>query len=605
MPDHRSLAEAQEDALRRLTSSDAVGQLRRREGTMARLGSEGAALKLDWVEAIPWLLAHPEALAAIEAEAAVLVERGIRNIVWSGMGGSVLTVQVLWALGFCDGPPAIYPLDSTDPDALNALLRALLARTAPGQPASALGERPDVRRALLDDTLMIAVAMGMTSEEPISHLAWFCDALTEAGLSLPEHVRAMSLPDSYLDTFARERDIPRLALQLDGGSGTGGRMSAPGTRVFLLPVALWLAAQRAPHGALALLLARAWTDYDLDSAQRDPASHPYVRLAAALSAASVNGAVRLSITAPGLWGVVRDWAEQLFEESLGKGGKGVVIFAEEGQTTPAQPTPGEVWLRISTVTHEAEPPGVFTFSAPLLASAHGEERLAGLASLFLGLQLTTALYGYLQDIPFAGQPAVEDYKARARALRDGAGDPLPQVSDPLCVSDGPWSLYAPHELIANATERTPHAVALAALRRLPTLEPLPYLDLTINGELPPAMAVQLHERLRTLAPGRLGVPYKLRRAPAAYHSTEQSEMDGPPALVSVRVLATARATRASGSLTLIGDYSARFLAAQAVATWQAMTGVGRACLLLLYHGEPEAMYPALLSFLDALAADLI
>ena len=56
---------AAQEALARLAREDAIGQLWRREGAMARLGSEGETLKLDWVHAIPWLLAHPEALASV------------------------------------------------------------------------------------------------------------------------------------------------------------------------------------------------------------------------------------------------------------------------------------------------------------------------------------------------------------------------------------------------------------------------------------------------------------------------------------------------------------------------------------------------------------
>ena len=626
---------AAREALARLTREDAVGQLLRRDGAMARLGSEGDTLKLDWVTATPWLLAHPEALASVEAGARALLAAGTRHLIWAGMGGSVLTVRTLCGLGFGDGPPTIYPLDSTDPAALNAITRALARAKGLTLPAGAdLLTQPDLLRALLGDVALIAVAMGMTSEEPITHLEWFSEALAAAGLPLAEHCRAMSLPGSYLDTWASQRDIPRLPLQLDGGSGTGGRMSAPGTRVFLLPVALWLAARPSPPAPLPegeagtrlhSILRRAWDAYAFDEALAQPVDHRYVRLAAALSGASVHGAVRLTISAPGSWGLVRDWAEQLFEESLGKGGQGVVIFAEEGRTTsppsplsrersqterpaiaanPATGSPslegrgsgGEVWLRITGDVSAPETPGVFTLREPLIASADPAERLAGLASLMLGFQLTMALYGYLHDITFAGQPAVEDYKARARALRDAAADPLLGPTDANSLSAGPWTFYAALEIIAAAPEPTPSAALLATLTELPGLQPLPYLDVTINGEAGADALVGLHESLRTLAIGRLGVPYKLRRAPAAYHSTEQSEMDGPPALISLRALALRHEP------ALLGAYTPRFLRAQAVATWQAMLGVHRRCLLLTYDGGTTEMVAALAALLADVAA---
>ncbi len=637
-------ADPSQAALARLVASDALGQLWRREGEMARLGSEGDALKLDWVAAVPWLLAHPEALAEVERQARAMLVRGVRHVIWAGMGGSVLTVRTLHGLGYCDASPlTIHPLDSTDPAALNAIVRALAQAKGLSLPADGdLLAQPDLLRALLDDVALVAVAMGMTSEEPISHLAWLAAALGAADLPLPDHLIAMALPGSYLDTFAAERNIPRLPLQPDGGSGTGGRMSAPGTRVFLLPVALWLATsppsplsheERGSSGGLAEILRLAWASYGFDAALADPAGNRFVRLAAALAGASIRGAVRLTLTAPGKWNLARDWAEQLFEESLGKGGKGVMVFAEEGrklavETAPGWPAgrevrlrgldssggqselaqargsvdgTGEVWLRIvgqRTAADAADAPdaadaaGVITLREPLITSADSREQLAGLAALFLGLQLSMALYGYLHSIPYAGQPAVEDYKARARALRDSSANPLPARTAANSVSAGRWTLFAPAEMLTAASDRTPRAVLQAALRRLPALEPLPYLDITINGEAPVAALVRLHTSVRTLAVGRLGALYKLRRAPAAYHSTEQSEMDGPPALLSLRALALRHEP------SLLGDYTPRFLIAQAVATWQAMIGVGRACLLLLYDGDTAEMAEALAALLD-------
>ena len=605
----------QAEALVRIAREDGVGQLWRRTGEMARLGSEGDTLKLDWVGAIPWLLEHPDALATVEDEARALVARGVRYVIWAGMGGSVLTVRVLKGLGYGEGPLTIYPLDSTDPAALNDTVRALAAAKGLTLPSDGdLIARPDTLRALLGDVALVAVAMGMTSEEPISHIAWLAAALTAAGLPLPDHLRVMSLPDSFLDTYARERAIPRVPLQLDGGSGTGGRMSAPGTRVFLLPVALWLAANDARHGALADILRRAWAEYDIEAALAHPADHRFVRLAAALSAASADGAVRLYISAPGAWGLLRDWSEQLFEESLGKGGKGVLVFGD-GARISASMEPGSegaasngaVWLRITgeeTVDAQADPPDAFILREPLIASADARERLAGLASLFLGLQLTMALYGYLHGITFAGQPAVEDYKARARALRDAGADPVPVATTANSFSDSKLSALFTEQIIAAALEGGVHDVVEFTARGIATLKaaqvfrdaPMaPYLDLTINGEAASDTLAPLEASLRALAVERMSIPYKLRRAPAAYHSTEQSEMDGPPWLFSLRALAL------RNEPSLLGEYPPTFLRAQAVATWQAMIGVHRICLLLLYDGDTAEMVAALTHLLDEAA----
>src|SRR5258705_5092122 len=80
-----SLARPPTAALTRLAREDAVGQLRRREGRMLRLGSENGVPMLDWVDAVPRLLVEPTQLENVEQEAHRLIARGIRHTVWVGM----------------------------------------------------------------------------------------------------------------------------------------------------------------------------------------------------------------------------------------------------------------------------------------------------------------------------------------------------------------------------------------------------------------------------------------------------------------------------------------------------------------------------------------
>ncbi len=70
-----------------------------------------------------------------------------------------------------------------------------------------------------------------------------------------------------------------------------------------------------------------------------------------------------------------------------------------------------------------------------------------------------ALYGYLQRIQFAGQPAVENYKARARALRTQP-DPLaitaqwqPALHDGNDASHAPWDTLRANMPLATAFAR--------------------------------------------------------------------------------------------------------------------------------------------------------
>jgi glucose-6-phosphate isomerase len=594
--------------LQRLIAEDAVGQLRRRDGRMARLGSEDGTfkreLKLDWVEGIARLLDDPTMLEQVEAEARELRTRGIRHVIWAGMGGSVMTLRVLCDLGFGghSGEPgaiALYPLDSTDPVALNAVMRAIAAAKGLSLPRPIVAIERELLGVLLRDVLMIGVAMGMTSEEPITHLAWFTDLLQRAALPPAEHLLVMTFPGSFLDAFAREHQAPSRSIQLDGGMGASGRMSAPVTRVFLLPVALYLTQTASEPGQLRAVLRQAWALHDLDGAASRPAAHPFVRLAAALGTASAAGACRMLLALPDDWRALLPWVEQLMEESLGKGGKGIVVFDEQtlSETAPGAHSNGLLRVRVvPSVVAAATGEQGYVLAQPPLASGEPRARLAALAASFLGWQLVMALYGYLHDTPFAGQPAVEDYKARARALRTRYAEPLASVAGwQPAFRLGPLTLLAPTSA-ADATEpATAHPAAAFArvVRAALRAGGLRYLDVTVNGEAPPDVWSLLDARTRAIGNQRLGIPVKLRRAPAAYHSTEQSEMDGPPALVSLRLVAR------DAQPCLLGAYDNAFLHAQAVGTWQAMLDAGRPCCLLIVDGALADARESLAEFLAA------
>ncbi|MFL5667685.1 MAG: hypothetical protein ACJ8BW_41010, partial [Ktedonobacteraceae bacterium] len=324
---------ATRSALQHLIEDDAVGQLRRRDGLMATLGREDGALKLDWVEGVARLLADPAMLEEVEAEAQDIWQRGIRHMIWAGMGGSVIAVRVLCDLGFCSSRDheqvTIYPLDSTDPAALNAIVRKIAAAKNLTLPTGEEASNPTFLQTLLKDVMMVGVALGMTSEEPITHLEWFTNLLKQAGLRPAEHLLVMTLPDSYLDRFAHEQQAPSRPLQPDKGTGTGGRMSAPTTRVFLLPAALYLTHLSGGPGQLRSVLQQAWDEYNLELATSRPAEHPFVQLAATLSGASLDGACRMLLRMPEGWQALVSWLEQLMEESLGKGGKGIVVFDDQ------------------------------------------------------------------------------------------------------------------------------------------------------------------------------------------------------------------------------------------------------------------------------------
>ena len=293
----------------------------------------------------------------------------------------------------------------------------------------------------------------------------------------------MTLPGSYLDLFAREHLAPSIPLQLDWGTGTGGRMSAPTTRVFLLPAALVLTRLSDERGQLRAMLRQAWEIYNLDLAATQPADHPFVQLAAALSDASIDGVCRMLIKLPEQWQALVPWIEQLMEESLGKGGKGVIVFDDQSldEHAPAYRTSGTLRVQVASDDIEPQTANEFVLFQPSLVNLKPQDRLATLAASFLGWQLSMALFGYIHQITFAGQPAVENYKSRARALRN-TDDPLAVLLNwQTTIINGPLSLFVTHATDKKASPALIFAQALQQAAAGNEHVRLGYLDLTWNG----------------------------------------------------------------------------------------------------------------------------
>ncbi len=263
---------------------------------------------------------------------------------------------------------------------------------------------------------------------------------------------------------------------------------------------------------------------------------------------------------------------------------------------PGYSARGLLHVRMETdIAEREDEAGHFVLYQPLLASDEPRRRLIALTASFLEWQLSMALYGYLHRIRFAGQPAVENYKTRARSLRM-MNDPLQFVQGwKASVSSGTIMLYAPPEMRVQGDPASMYAAALRLALTAPNgqaISPasLSYLDFTINGEIAADVLKLIASHMYRIGNVLLGVPVKIRRAPAAYHSTEQSEMDGPPRLVSLRLL-----VRDSETM-LLGSYNDTFLRAQAVSTWQAMIEVGRTCLLMILESSRDALYESLERF---------
>ena len=527
-------------SLRVLAESGAAGQLLRRDGRMARLCTSQGAVRMDWADAAGQPPEDGSYLAGIEQLAAGWRRRGVRHVIWSAMGGAGVPASVLVGLGLTANGAAsvtVHLLDSTDPAAADRVLRVL---------ARGKGLPPDLRtlspahvRELLADVVLVAVSLGLTTEEPASHLAWFTGLLDAVGLPTDQHALALTIPGSRLEEAARACGAGCHPASPGDGHGYPGRMSAPCTATFLLPLAL-------SGASLRPVLSAARAAHDLTAIAADPGRSPYMRLAAMLGDLSHRGCCRLMLSLPAGEKPLHPWAEMLLEQTTGKDGRGVVVFSRQALNPDAAGFTGKGLARLTAGRGDGPP--------ALRAGGSHAARCAAVAAAMLGWQLTAAMLGWLNETNIVNEPAVEAYKTRSRALRASPGL-LAAELDPAAAAQNVE--HAADTLAARARERR-----------------LSYLDVTVSGEMPAAARQRARALLRHLGNSLLGVPVKLRTAPAAYHISEQAQVDGPPGVASVRIAALDR------SPARLGDYTPHYLWAQAVAAAEAMQAAGRDCWLV-------------------------
>ena len=250
-------------------------------------------LNLSWQARL-----HPEWADQISAEAAEIRARlqqahhtRLRYLIWAGMGGSVEDKSMYNAVGLLKGSPRCYALDSTDPAKLKCILEDMARRSGDPLPA------------LLRSTLVVGMAMGMTSYEPVVNLEKLSNLYKKHGIDGRPNFLYMTLPGSLLDRFAGERGYRRVELQPDNDNTTAGRHSAPLTRGSLYPL------------ALAGVDLKNWITGTFLS---DEEIHAAWKLSAFIHAQGEAGRDKVTLLLPKPWEGGALWTKQDFEESLGK-----------------------------------------------------------------------------------------------------------------------------------------------------------------------------------------------------------------------------------------------------------------------------------------------
>jgi hypothetical protein len=230
-------------------------------------------------------------LDAIRAGIRAAHGSNVKFLIWAGMGGSAEDKAMYQAVGLLRKGPRLYLLDSTDPVKLESILADMKKR-------SGLDDADLLRR-----TLVVGMAMGMTSYEPVVNLQKLAAMYDALGVDSRPNFYYMTLPGSLLDQFAAKRGYRRVPLQLDGGNTTAGRHSAPMNRGSLYPLGL------AGVDLDAWIEATFLTEDEIDTAWR---------LASFLHIQGCAGRDKVTLLLPRAWSGAGIWTKQDFEESLGK-----------------------------------------------------------------------------------------------------------------------------------------------------------------------------------------------------------------------------------------------------------------------------------------------
>jgi len=394
---------ARKEGLDKLDSKDPLVQLG------MEIDADGRVTKNSYgVLNLAWQAAKqgPEWAAQIQAEVdaareAIRQAHGVslKYLIWAGMGGSAEDKAFYLGAGLTRRRVRVFILDSTDPRKLSAILEQIEA-----------AEKTPLKDAL-KRCLVVGMAMGMTSFEPVLNLEKLDSLFTKLRVPSKANFLYMTLPDSILDQFGRKRGFRRVELQPDNGNSTAGRHSGPLTRGSLYPLAFngvdlerWFAAAQL-------------SDKEIRTA---------FQLAGFIQANAREGRDKVTLQLPAAWRGGAVWTKQDFEESLGKSeaiGVKIVICEKTKLVNYYKPKSAKqdrCFLFVETEKgRNPDPQKIAALRRAgyptALLSIGGDYPIARYMQF---IHYVVFALGYLREMNFVTQPGVELYKDYARKFYD-------------------------------------------------------------------------------------------------------------------------------------------------------------------------------------------
>jgi len=370
---------------------DDVADEWRTHGNVRRLWQRDKSLwtNSDEDRWLGWLDSVGEAqIAEYAAFAGEIKQENFKDAVLLGMGGSSLGPQVLAeTFGQQNGWPRLRILDSTVPAQIKALEAGL-----------------DLGRTLF----IVSSKSGGTTEPNILKDYFFAKVAEKVGDQAGKQFIAITDPGSSLERHAKDQGFRRI---FHGVPSIGGRYSV------LSPFGLVPAAIAGLNAAEIVELSRTM----IRSCGPDvpPSENPAVALGITLGVAATRGRDKITmLTSPAL-ASFGAWAEQLFAESTGKKGKGLIPIDGEPLGRPEVYGDDRLFIDLALkgqndAEHEAKLKKLETADHPVIRIT--QNSLAHIVQEFVRFEIATAVAGAVIGINPFDQPDVEASKVKTRDL---------------------------------------------------------------------------------------------------------------------------------------------------------------------------------------------
>ncbi|WP_243429678.1 bifunctional transaldolase/phosoglucose isomerase [Acetobacter sacchari] len=483
----------------------------RRKGSIRKLWARDASLWtgadeakwLKWLDIVGERLGHVAELEAFQKEAK---ERGFKQVLLLGMGGSSLGPEVLAeTFGKHEGFGHLYVLDSTDPQQIKTFEGKI-------DPAH---------------TLFIVSSKSGGTLEPNILLAYFYNVAKKAiGDKAASHFVAVTDPGSHLEAVAKREGFWKI---FGGEKETGGRYSVlsnfglvPATAAGV-PIKLFL--EDALHGVKA------------SDAGAPPAVNPGVQLGTVFGVAATKfGRDKITIIATKQIADFGAWAEQLIAESTGKIGKGLIPIDDETLAGPTHYGSDRVfvYLRLANEHSHEQDEAVRTLieaGQPVVTIVLHERRQ--IAQEFFRWEIATAVAGAWLEINPFDQPDVEASKIETKKLTSAYNDTGALPSEEPFATDGDLSFFADAKNTAALKGGSAHEILKAHFDRV---KPGDYVGVLAYIERDRATREWIqHTRLAIRDAKKVATAAEF--GPRFLHSTGQAYKGGPNSGVFLQITA--------------------------------------------------------------------